>query len=183
WINFFLAHSLKWITFFLALVDQFFSGGWINFFLTIADLESAAKTRRSPDFRNRILRAYEYQCAVCGFNVRLGDTLVAVEAAHIKWHQYGGPDCEENGIALCSMHHKLFDKGVFTLDQSLVFRVAEEAHGTFGFEEWLMRYHGRPIRQPQKPDYYPNENYINWHVREVFRGPSRYTADNMENGY
>jgi putative restriction endonuclease len=138
------------------------------------DLESGAKTTRSPDFRNRVLRAYEYQCAVCGFNVRLGDTLVAVEAAHIKWHQYGGPDCEENGIALCTMHHKLFDKGVFTLDKSLVFWVAEEAHGTSGFDEWLMRFHGRPIRQPQSPYYYPNENYINWHVREVFRGPSRH---------
>lgn len=45
-----------------------------------------------------------------------------------------------------------------------------------GFEEWLMRYHGRPIRRSQKPDYYPNEYYINWHVREVFRGPSRYDA-------
>lgn len=140
------------------------------------DLDMGAKTVRSPDFRNRILRAYEYRCAVCGFNVRLGDTLVAVEAAHIKWHQYGGPDCEENGIALCSMHHKLFDKGVFTLNKSLVFRVAEEAHGTSGFDEWLMRYHGQPIRRPQSPDYYPNDTFINWHVREVFRGPSRYSA-------
>jgi len=138
------------------------------------DLESNAKIARHPEFRNRILRAYEYQCAVCGFNVRLGETLVAVDAAHIKWHQYGGPDCEENGIALCSMHHKLFDKGVFTLDKSLVFWVAEEAHGTIGFHEWLMRYHGKPIRRPQRPDYYPSENYINWHVKEVFRGPSRY---------
>jgi putative restriction endonuclease len=140
------------------------------------DLEKGVKTVRSPDFRNKVLRAYEYQCAVCGFNVRLGDTLVAVEAAHIKWHQYGGPDCEENGIALCSMHHKLFDRGVFTLDESLVFRVSEEAHGTSGFDEWLLRYHGRPIRRPQRPDYYPNENYINWHAREVFRGPHRYAS-------
>lgn len=72
------------------------------------------------------------------------------------------------------MHHKLFDKGVFTLDKSLVFRVAEEAHGTCGFDEWLMRYHGQPIRRPQSPDYYPNDDYISWHVREVFRGPYRY---------
>ncbi len=141
------------------------------------DLESGVKAIRSPGFRNRVLQAYEYQCAVCGFNVRLGDTLVAVEAAHIKWHQYGGPDNEENGIALCSMHHKLFDKGVFTLDRSLIFWVAEEAHGTSGFDEWLMRYHGRPIRRPQSTEYYPNENYINWHVREVFRGPFRHTPD------
>lgn len=137
------------------------------------EIEEDVRPVRSPDFRDRVLRAYEYRCAICGFNVRLGDTLVAVEAAHIKWHCYGGPDREENGLALCSLHHKLFDKGAFTLDDSLILRVAENAHGTCGFDEWLMRYHDRPIRRPQSPDYYPNDNFIDWHVREVFRGPSR----------
>jgi putative restriction endonuclease len=141
------------------------------------ELESGSTIlTRSPDFRNRVLRAYEYRCAICGFNVRLGDTLVAVEAAHIKWHCYGGPDHEVNGIALCSLHHKLFDKGAFTINNSHVLKVAENAHGTCGFDEWLMRYHGRPVRKPQSPNYYPHDNFINWHVREVFRGPSRYTA-------
>lgn len=138
------------------------------------NLDPVGRLQRSPDFRLRILNAYEYRCAVCGFNVRLGDTLVAVEAAHIKWHQAGGPDSEANGIALCSMHHKLFDRGVFTLNENLTFRVAEQAHGTIGMEEWLLRYHGQQIRKPQRPDYYPQDNYINWHVKEVFRGPARY---------
>lgn len=136
--------------------------------------ETVIKPSRSPDFRNRVLGAYEYRCAVCGFNVRLGNTLVAIEAAHIKWHQAGGPDLEQNGIALCSLHHKLFDRGVFTLSEGLVFQVAENAHGTHGMDEWLMRYHGQEIRKPQRPDYFPENNYINWHVREVFRGPARY---------
>ena len=140
------------------------------------ELEGGVMQLRSPDFRDKVLKAYEYRCAVCGFNVRLGDTLVAVEAAHIKWHCYGGPDREDNGIAMCSLHHKLFDKGVFTLNESFVLRVAENAHGTSGFDEWLMRYHDRAIRRPQSPSYYPDENFINWHVREVFRGPSRYVA-------
>lgn len=72
------------------------------------DIEFKGKRSRDPNFRNKILRAYKYSCAVCGFNVRLGNNLVGIEAAHIKWHQAGGPDREDNGIALCSMHHKLF---------------------------------------------------------------------------
>jgi putative restriction endonuclease len=136
-------------------------------------VETTARAKRNPEFRNRILSAYEYRCAVCGFNVRLGDTLVAVEAAHIKWHQAGGPDREQNGIALCSLHHKLFDRGVFTLNDSMLFQVAENAHGTAGMDEWLMRYHGQEIRKPQSPDYYPENIFINWHVKEVFRGPAR----------
>lgn len=129
---------------------------------------------RDPKFRERILRAYEYSCAVCGFNVRLGNNLIAVEAAHIKWHQAGGPDSEENGIALCAMHHKLFDRGVFTITTSNQLMVAEEAHGTNGFQEWLMRYHGKRLRTPIHPDYYPKNSFVNWHIREVFRGPARY---------
>lgn len=138
-------------------------------------MEMTSKTRDSK-FRERILRAYEYSCAVCGFNVRLGHTLVGVEAAHIKWHQAGGPDIESNGIALCTMHHKLFDRGVFTINPSLEFRVAEMAHGSQGFEEWLMRFHGKKLRDPQKSQYQPASTYVNWHIREVFKGPSRYTT-------
>ncbi len=130
--------------------------------------------KRNPEFRKRVLMVYEYRCAVCNFNVRLGDTLIAVEAAHIKWHQFGGPDYEKNGIALCSLHHKLFDRGVFTLTEEMVFQVAENAHGTDGMDEWLMRYHGQEIRKPQRPDYYPENKFINWHAREVFRSPVRY---------
>jgi putative restriction endonuclease len=132
--------------------------------------------KRSPEFRKKVLMAYEYRCAVCNFNVRLGDTLIAVEAAHIKWHQFGGPDYEQNGIALCSLHHKLFDRGVFSLTTDMVFQVAENAHGTHGMEEWLMRYHGQVIRKPQRPSYYPEEGFINWHFKEVFRGSVRYIS-------
>lgn len=58
------------------------------------------KGRRDPNFRKRILNAYEYSCAICGFNVRVGHSLVALAAEHIKWHQAGRPDSEENGVAL-----------------------------------------------------------------------------------
>lgn len=137
------------------------------------DLNYQVKRRRNPYFREKILKAYEYSCAVCGFNVRLGHNLVAIEAAHIKWHQAGGPDIEKNGVALCSMHHKLFDRGVFTINEDNRFLVAEQAHGTNGFEEWLMRYHGKEMRSPIHPNYRPQENYLHWHVKEVFKGPYR----------
>jgi len=129
---------------------------------------------RDPHFRERILRAYEYSCAICGFNVRLGHKLVAIDAAHIQWHQAGGPDIEENGIALCSLHHKLFDRGVITINEDRQMVVAEEAHGSRGFDEWLMTFHGKEIKPAIHPEYQPKARYIGWHVREVFRGPARY---------
>ncbi len=132
------------------------------------------KRKRDPYFRERILRAYEYSCAICGFDVRLGHHLVAVDAAHIQWHQAGGPDTEVNGIALCSLHHKLFDRGVLSINEDRKWVVSESAHGSRGFDEWLMRFHGNEVKRPIHPEYAPEERYIGWHVREVFRGPARY---------
>ena len=88
------------------------------------------RQKRDPNFRPNILKAYEYRCAVCGFDMRLGRNPVALEAAHIKWRQAGGPDLEVNGLALCSLHHKLFDRGAFTLSNDLEILVSDDAHGT-----------------------------------------------------
>ena len=129
--------------------------------------------RINPNFRANILRAYEYKCAVCSFDVRLGNSPIALEASHIRWRQANGPDIEVNGLALCSLHHKLFDRGAFTLSDQLEIMVSDEAHGSVGFEEWLMRFHGEEINFPQRQSYYPHESFIDWHIREVFQGDHR----------
>lgn len=136
-------------------------------------IQIPSRKRRDPDFRENVLKAYEYKCAVCGFDVRLGYKPVALEAAHIKWHQAGGPDTEVNGLALCVLHHKLFDRGVFRLSNQLEILVSEYANGSVGFEEWLMRFHRKKINFPQKQSYYPKMDFIDWHVREVFKGDYR----------
>jgi putative restriction endonuclease len=63
---------------------------------------------------------------------------------------------------------------VFTLSDEHIFLVTEEAHGTIGFQESLMKYHGEQIRKPIHPDYRPNTAFLGWHVREVFKGRERY---------
>jgi predicted restriction endonuclease len=44
------------------------------------------RRKRDPAFRQRVLKAYEYRCAVCGFDVRLGSVPIALDAAHIRCH-------------------------------------------------------------------------------------------------
>lgn len=87
------------------------------------------RKQRDPLFRQQVLRAYNYECAICGYNMRHDNTSVALEAAHIKWKQYGGP-CEiPNGLALCAIHHKAFDKGSIGLDESMRVQVSEAVNG------------------------------------------------------
>jgi len=136
-------------------------------------LEQVTRRRRDPGFRERILIAYEYRCAVCGYDLRIGTQHVALEAAHIKWHQAGGPDVEANGLALCSMHHKLFDRGAFTLSDDLSLCVSQKANGTTGLSEWLMMFHGRLVRTSQSESFRPSADFLSWHRAEVFHGPIR----------
>lgn len=141
-----------------------------------ADLRTLSKRRpRDPHFRDRILTAYEYRCAVCGFDVRLGSQSIALEAAHIKWHQAGGPDEETNGLALCVMHHRVFDLGAFTVSPQMSILISEKANGTTGFDETLLQFHGANLRKPQRPEFVPHEIFVTWHQREVFKGRARHT--------
>lgn len=133
----------------------------------------AAGRKRDPGFRKRILTAYEYRCVVCGFDVRLAGMSVALDAAHIRWVQANGPDEEANGLALCVLHHKLFDLGAFTVGKDGVVLVSEQAHGTGGLDEALLCHHGQQARKPQRPEWNPSHEHLDWHVREVFKGEAR----------
>ena len=135
-------------------------------------IDLVQRRRRSARFRKNVLRAYEHRCAVCGFDVRLGNSPVGLEAAHIMWHQANGPDTENNGLALCTLHHKLFDRGAFRLSDQLDILVSERAHGS-GSPEWLERFHRARINSPQRRSYYPAKEHIEWHAEQVFQGPSR----------
>ncbi len=160
-----------------SLLDAHFPTSFHEDILQAVDIELPlyafdTKTRPS-NFRINILRTYEYRCAVCGFDVKLGDSPVALEASHIKWQKAGGPDEAVNGLALCSLHHKLFDRGAFTLSKQRQILVSDDAYGTTGFQEWLMDFHGQKINFPQRRSYYPDMEFIGWHVREVFKGDYR----------
>ena len=126
---------------------------------------------RDPSFREKVLLAYEYRCCVCGHDLRLKQQVIALEAAHIKWFQAGGPDVEQNGLALCSLHHKVFDLGAFTIrptDYVMVF-----SQHLVGNVEKLLSYHGAGIQLPQSASYLPKVEFLDWHEDQVFKKPGR----------
>jgi len=136
-------------------------------------IEHVYRKKRDANFRSEVLQAYQYRCAVCNFDVRIGAKTICLEAAHIKWHSAGGPDSVDNGIALCTLHHKLFDLGAFTLDENLYFLVSEKVVGTDGFDLWLGRYHGNEVTKPVRGVYEPKTEYITWNYNQVFKEPNR----------
>lgn len=138
------------------------------------DYITVERRRRDPGFRERVLRAYEYRCCVCGFDLRIGQLSAGLEAAHIQWHHVGGPDVEPNGLALCALHHKLFDLGAFTVEPS-EHRVVFSQHAIASDRSSLgeLRHHGRPMLAPQQLDMRPAPGFLAWNLKNVFKTPGR----------
>ncbi len=63
-------------------------------------------------FRENILSAYNYQCAITGQSIFI-DNRILLEAAHIIPYRDGGSFAISNGIALSYEMHKMFDNGLF----------------------------------------------------------------------
>jgi putative restriction endonuclease len=137
------------------------------------DVRKALRRRRNPAFRDEVLKAYQHRCALCNLDMRINGRSVGLEAAHIKWVQYEGPDDVSNGMALCSLHHKLFDSGAFTLGDERRILVSDEVHGTEQFERTLLRHHGHQHNAPIHLEHHPFRQFIKWHRKEVFRGRAR----------
>lgn len=141
---------------------------------TAAVGQATAAQQRDPAFRQRVLRAYEHRCAVCGLDLRIGSITAAIEAAHIKWFQANGPDIESNGLALCSLHHKVFDLGGFTvLPETYQLTFSQSIVASDSVKHILLGYHGAGLILPQSRAYYPGQPFLDWHRSEVFKGPGR----------
>lgn len=76
-------------------------------------LTTTRRALRDIDFRRRVLCAYEHKCAMCNVQLRL------LEGAHIL--PVAHPDSTDdtsNGLALCVLHHRAFDRSFVTFDSS-----------------------------------------------------------------
>ena len=142
----------------------------------LADVQGVYQTtrrQRHPGFRPAVLAVYGERCAVCGYGVRVADAPVTLDAAHIHWLRDAGPWQLDNGMALCVLHHRLFDRGAFALSADLRISVSNRVAGS-GFEESLGRFHGELLAViPKRVGDRPAPAYVEWHYREVFRLPQR----------
>lgn len=58
----------------------------------------------------KLFDLYDHKCQVCGFSD-------AVEITHIMPRYIGGVDIAGNLLVVCPNHHRLFDKGAFSVDE------------------------------------------------------------------
>jgi putative restriction endonuclease len=130
--------------------------------------------RRDRAFRDLVLMAYEYRCAMCGFEGWLDGTVVGLEAAHVRWWMIGGPNSVDNALALCVLHHRLLDRGALGLAEDGTVLVSQLFAGRApAAHRQVLHLAGRPIARPQAGHPVVAAPHRSWHTTQVFRGPAR----------
>ena len=138
---------------------------------------AASLRRRDPHFRDAVLVAYEYRCAMCGYDGRLGTEAVGLDAAHVRWWAFEGPDTVDNALCLCSFHHKLLDRGVVGIGDDHTVDVSSRFVGRgHTAEVFVLDLLGKPLHEPQRGQALPALTHVQWHRGQVFSGPARMSA-------
>lgn len=110
-------------------------------------------------FRERVLRAYSEQCAVC--RLRHAELL---EAAHIipDRHERGEP-IVPNGLALCTLHHAAFDRHILGVRPDLVIEIRrdilEEIDGPM-LRHGLQEMQGHRLHAPRPAALRPRAEFL-----------------------
>ncbi|MFC8719551.1 phosphorothioated DNA-binding restriction endonuclease [Kitasatospora sp. NPDC057198] len=139
--------------------------------------ERAARRQRGGRMRELVLTAYEFQCAFCGYDGMLGASAVGLEAAHVRWWSFDGPDEVDNGLCLCLLHHKLFDKGVLGLGEGHRVLVSQRFVGRGeASRQQVLALVGRPVIGPQPGVLPVADRHRKWHADQVFHGEPRESA-------
>lgn len=128
-----------------------------------------AGRRRDPRWRSEVLQAWDRQCAFCGYDGQLAGATVGLDAAHVRWFAFGGPDALDNGLALCALHHKLFDLGALGLGENLQVEVSAAFTARTVAGRALYELDGRAL-SPRPGTRVPAAEHVSWHRRQVFKG-------------
>jgi putative restriction endonuclease len=146
--------------------------------LDVADLDLAGgvgtvgrglSRLRRRGFAEEVLSAYAYQCAMCGFDGALGRHPVAIEAAHVRWHSQDGPDEVANALALCALHHALFDLGVLGITEDRLILVSELYVARSPAGRAVDDLAGQPLLAPRPRRSPVDIIHVSWHRAQVFK--------------
>lgn len=119
-------------------------------------VEGIIRRRGHPNFRKRLLAAYDFKCAVTSC-----DATDALEAAYIVPYRGRLTNDPSNGLLLRADLHTLFDLGKIAVDtRNLTVIVADELLNT---NYRILA--GRPLRYPQQEAQRPSTDSLDLHRR------------------
>ena len=128
------------------------------------------RIKRDPLFPKKVMQAYDFRCCFCHLKLFLNHSPLPLEAAHIKWKARGGECTESNGLSLCPTHHYTFDKGIWSVDESMNIILNSKAAFDTKTDRFFIEFEGRPIISNLiDKKFTPKEEFLEWHRNNIFR--------------
>jgi putative restriction endonuclease len=124
---------------------------------------------RSMAFRRVVARAYNHTCAMCRIRIVTPEGRTAIAAAHIVPWSHSHNDDPRNGMALCGLHHWVFDQGLMAVTPEYTMRVSPLLRLDAQRAELVLALDGRAIAMPSNQILWPARAALRWHMGTIFR--------------
>ena len=118
-------------------------------------------------FRSAVLASYEYRCAICGIGIQ-----PLLNASHIiPWSEEVTRRADPtNGISLCALHDRAFDRGLLTIDKEMRVVIsaalASVATPSEVHRVALQNIHGCNLNLPHR--FHPDRYALEYHRNHIF---------------
>lgn len=118
-------------------------------------------------FRDAVLASYDYRCTICAI-----DLLELLIASHIiPWNRNVERRADpRNGLALCALHDRAFDRGLLSISESLIVMVSQRAKTQTSSHLQTVAFieiEGQPISPPKR--FAPDLLALAYHRENIFR--------------
>jgi putative restriction endonuclease len=131
----------------------------------VPDAEAYTKTRPwQRAWSNGLKADYSFRCAICGISTP--ELLVGSHIVPVSEDENNRKN-PANGICLCVLHDKAFDRGFITIDSEYRIIVSQNIPNDEFLSNLLGTYNGKKMRKPKK--YAPNLEFLRYHRINIFK--------------
>lgn len=116
-------------------------------------------------FRQMVLSNYDETCVIC--NINYAPLLVASHI--IPWSENKEERLNpHNGLCLCAIHDKAFDRGLISIDNELKVVLSKKLSkiNRESFERYFGIFDNKNINIPKK--FYPSTDFLEFHRKKIF---------------
>lgn len=120
-------------------------------------------------FRDAVLSSYEFKCAICSL-----DLPELLSASHIiPWSKNVARRADpRNGLSLCAIHDRAFDRGLLSLNNSFEVLLAKRIKSNVSKNSLhsiaFLEMEGKSITLPKR--FTPDQEALSYHREHIFRG-------------